>query len=121
MLRDEFTGTQIKTTTVLALDTQRIVTTLGTRRDSVKNIIDWIFRGDESESVLWISGIAGVGKSSLIGTLHNTLADLGFSSRLAAFIRFDRSDYNDARHFISSLAYFLANFDENSDGLSLTL
>ncbi|ESK87631.1 nacht wd40 domain-containing protein [Moniliophthora roreri MCA 2997] len=140
MLRDEFTDTQIKTTTVLALDNQRNMTTLalkgrieplrpprmplgpkshclsGTRRESVKNIMDWIFRGDERESVLWISGIAGVGKSSLIGTLHNTLADLGFSSRLAAFIRFDRSDYNDARYFISSLAYLLANFDEKFAG-----
>ncbi|KAK7062916.1 hypothetical protein VNI00_000414 [Paramarasmius palmivorus] len=135
-LQEEFTNAQIKTTTVLALDIQRAVASQelerrikllkpskrplgpkchclgGTRRESLKNIVDWIFRGEENESILWISGIAGVGKSSLIGTLHNSLERLGFSSRLAAFIRFDRSDYSDARSFVSTLAFLLANFDE---------
>ncbi|KAK7051443.1 hypothetical protein VNI00_004417 [Paramarasmius palmivorus] len=37
---------------------------------------------------------------------------LGFNSRLAAFIRFDRNDYNDAGEFVKTLAFLLADFDE---------
>ncbi|THU99186.1 hypothetical protein K435DRAFT_607063, partial [Dendrothele bispora CBS 962.96] len=37
--------------------------------------------------------------------------DMSFESRLAAFIRFDRNDYNDARVFIRTLTYKLARFD----------
>ncbi|ESK88244.1 nacht and wd40 domain protein [Moniliophthora roreri MCA 2997] len=85
---------------------------LGTCRESLKAIVDWIFHGDEQQSILWISGIAGVGKSSLIGTLYNSLAQYGFSSHLAAFICFDRADYQDAKALICSLAFQLAKFDE---------
>ncbi|KAK7027548.1 hypothetical protein VNI00_015182 [Paramarasmius palmivorus] len=83
---------------------------LGTRQVSIGKILDWAFHG--GQSVLWISGIAGCGKSSLIGTLHDTLSTFGFNSRLAAFIRFDRSEYNDAGEFVKALAFLLANFDE---------
>ncbi|KAI3616807.1 nacht and wd40 domain protein [Moniliophthora roreri] len=86
---------------------------LGTCRESLKAIVDWIFHGDEQQSILWISGIAGVGKSSLIGTLYNSLAQYGFSSHLAAFICFDRADYQDAKALICSLAFQLAKFDEH--------
>ncbi|THU99202.1 hypothetical protein K435DRAFT_607995, partial [Dendrothele bispora CBS 962.96] len=37
--------------------------------------------------------------------------DMSFKSRLAAFIRFDRNDYNDASMFIRTLAHELARFD----------
>ncbi|KAK7028052.1 hypothetical protein VNI00_015003 [Paramarasmius palmivorus] len=83
---------------------------LGTRRSSLSKILDWCFYGQQS--VLWISGIAGCGKSSLIGTLHNVLSTFGYRSRLAAFIRFDRSSYNDAGAFVKDLAMLLASFDE---------
>ncbi|THU82441.1 hypothetical protein K435DRAFT_691469, partial [Dendrothele bispora CBS 962.96] len=39
------------------------------------------------------------------------LNELGFSSRLAAFVRFDRNDFNDPRLFVLALAHRLASFD----------
>ncbi|KAK7026004.1 hypothetical protein VNI00_015835 [Paramarasmius palmivorus] len=133
-LQKRFFNTQVEVTTVAVLDIRRTLESLqtkqtlrilkpsrnilrpkshcmlGTRRASIGKILDWAFHGEET--VLWISGIAGCGKSSLIGTLHNTLSTFGFNSRLAAFIRFDRSEYNDAGEFIKALAFLLANFDE---------
>ncbi|EEB91993.1 hypothetical protein MPER_09560 [Moniliophthora perniciosa FA553] len=38
--------------------------------------------------------------------------DMGAYSRLAAFIRFDRNSFNDARMFVRALAYNLASFDD---------
>ncbi|KAL0069733.1 hypothetical protein AAF712_003002 [Marasmius tenuissimus] len=81
----------------------------GTRTQSFQSIRDWIFQGEES--VLWVNGPAGSGKSSLMGTLHNRLLEMGFNSRLATFIRFDRDVYKDARVFVRTLAYRLALFD----------
>ncbi|KAK1221022.1 hypothetical protein PQX77_016172 [Marasmius sp. AFHP31] len=81
----------------------------GTRTQSFQSIRDWIFQGEES--ILWINGPAGSGKSSLMGTLHNRLLEMGFNSRLATFIRFDRDAYKDARMFVRTLAYRLALFD----------
>ncbi|THU97212.1 hypothetical protein K435DRAFT_889727, partial [Dendrothele bispora CBS 962.96] len=46
-----------------------------------------------------------------MGSLHIILNELGFDSRLAAFVRFDRNDFNDPRLFILALAYRLASFD----------
>ncbi|KAK7041899.1 hypothetical protein VNI00_008880 [Paramarasmius palmivorus] len=133
-LQKRFFNTQNEVTTVTVLYTQRVVESidrkmslrplepsaellgpkchclLGTRRSSLTKILDWCFYGEQS--TLWISGIAGCGKSSLIGTLHNSLSMLGFHSRLAAFIRFDRSSYRNAKEFVKALAFLLANFDE---------
>ncbi|KAK7032486.1 hypothetical protein VNI00_013054 [Paramarasmius palmivorus] len=139
-LKMRFMETQVEVTTATVLYTQRVVLhtqrvvesidqkmklrplepstelgpkchcLLGTRRASLTKILDWCFYGDQS--TLWISGIAGCGKSSLIGTLHNSLTTLGFHSRLAAFIRFDRSSYGNAKEFVKALAFSLANFDE---------
>ncbi|KAK7015851.1 hypothetical protein VNI00_019044 [Paramarasmius palmivorus] len=133
-LKEEFFKSQVKVTTMTVLQTHRAVRSmgrketlrilessakllrpkshclLGTRRSSLAKILEWCFHGEQS--ILWISGIAGCGKSSLIGTLHNSLSELGFNSRLAAFIRFDRNDYNDAGEFVKTLAFLLAEFDE---------
>ncbi|KAF5369015.1 hypothetical protein D9758_002828 [Tetrapyrgos nigripes] len=81
----------------------------GTRRNTVRRIMDWVVKG--KEPIFWLFGVAGSGKSSLMGTLHNMFVDMGFKSRLAAFIRFDRNDYNNASMFIQTLAYKLAHFD----------
>ncbi|KAK7049332.1 hypothetical protein VNI00_005933 [Paramarasmius palmivorus] len=140
-LREQFFTSQIKVTTVAVLTTQKAVESLdlnvmppdrketlrtleptrkplgpkshclpGTRRSTLEKIQGLVFGG--KQSILWISGIAGCGKSSLIGTLHDLLSKSGFNSRLAAFIRFDRTEYRDAREFVKTLAYLLANFDE---------
>ncbi|KAK7051170.1 hypothetical protein VNI00_004670 [Paramarasmius palmivorus] len=48
-------------------------------------------------------------------TIINTqkaIKSLGFHSRLAAFVRFDRSAYNTAGEFVRALAFLLAGFDE---------
>ncbi|KAK7045849.1 hypothetical protein VNI00_007271 [Paramarasmius palmivorus] len=82
----------------------------GTRRSSLSRILNWCFNGEQS--ILWISGIAGCGKSLLIGTLHNTLSTLGFHSRLAAFFCFDRNTYRNVGEFVRTLAFLLASFDE---------
>ncbi|KAK7023578.1 hypothetical protein VNI00_016664 [Paramarasmius palmivorus] len=133
-LQVRFFKAQVKVTTVAVLDMRRTLESLqrketlhilkpsrnifgpkshcmlGTRRASITKILNWAFHGEQS--VLWISGIAGCGKSSLIGTLHNILSSFGFNSRLAAFIRFDRSLYRNAEEFVKALAFLLANFDE---------
>ncbi|KAK7015871.1 hypothetical protein VNI00_019027 [Paramarasmius palmivorus] len=133
-LKKQFIETNIQVTTVTVINTQKAVESLerentlrplqpsmtllgpkshcleGTRRSSLSKIVEWCFNGEQS--ILWISGIAGCGKSSLIGTLHNSLSTLGFRSRLAAFIRFDRNDYNKAGEFVKTLAFLLATFDE---------
>ncbi|THU99206.1 hypothetical protein K435DRAFT_504195 [Dendrothele bispora CBS 962.96] len=81
----------------------------GTRRATIRKIMNWTVEG--KGSIFWLFGVAGSGKSSLLGTLHNMFVDMSFESRLAAFIRFDRNDYNNAGMFIQTLAYELACFD----------
>ncbi|KAK7018090.1 hypothetical protein VNI00_018388 [Paramarasmius palmivorus] len=132
-LRGKFRDSQLKVTTVTVLNTKTVLDFMalntrlkslkpskdilppkslcspGTRRESLTKISNWIFHKDQS--VLWISGIAGCGKSSLIGTLHRELLTWGNKGPLAAFIRFDRSTYNLAAEFIKALAFQLAKFD----------
>ncbi|KAL0580099.1 hypothetical protein V5O48_001875 [Marasmius crinis-equi] len=81
----------------------------GTRVESLQTIQEWVFRREQS--ILWLNGPAGSGKSSLMGTLHSRHLEMGFNSRLAAFIRFDRDEYKEARMFVRTLAYRLAEFD----------
>ncbi|SJL09151.1 uncharacterized protein ARMOST_12527 [Armillaria ostoyae] len=43
----------------------------GTCMETIKYLLTWIM--DCDDSVLWCSGLAGTGKSSLVGSLHNRL------------------------------------------------
>ncbi|SJL09139.1 uncharacterized protein ARMOST_12515 [Armillaria ostoyae] len=82
----------------------------GTRKETIKYLLTWIT--DCDDSVLWCSGLAGTGKSSLVGSLHNLLClDMSRCSCLAAFIRYDRTSYRDSSGLITSIAYSLAMFD----------
>ncbi|KAK0235077.1 hypothetical protein EDD85DRAFT_954607 [Armillaria nabsnona] len=82
----------------------------GTRKETIKYLLTWIT--DCDDSILWCSGLAGTGKSSLVGTLHNLLSfHMSGRSRLAAFIRYDRTSYRDSSGLITSIAYSLAMFD----------
>ncbi|PBK89084.1 hypothetical protein ARMGADRAFT_351318 [Armillaria gallica] len=82
----------------------------GTRVETIKYLLTWIT--DCDDSVLWCSGLAGTGKSSLVGSLHNLLClDMSRRSRLAAFIRYDRTSYRDSSGLITSIAYSLGMFD----------
>ncbi|KAK0216889.1 hypothetical protein IW262DRAFT_1254509, partial [Armillaria fumosa] len=60
----------------------------GTCVQTINHLLTWI--ADCDGSILWCSGLAGTGKSLLIGTLHNILCfHLSSHSRLAAFICYD--------------------------------
>ncbi|PBK89091.1 hypothetical protein ARMGADRAFT_351804 [Armillaria gallica] len=81
-----------------------------TRVETIKALMLWISECDNG--VLWCSGLAGTGKSSLVGTLHKLLClDMSSRSRLAAFIRYDRTSYRDSSGLVTSIAYSLAKFD----------
>ncbi|KAK0473095.1 hypothetical protein IW261DRAFT_718766, partial [Armillaria novae-zelandiae] len=83
----------------------------GTRVATINEMVSWIAQCDGK--VMWCNGLAGTGKSSLMGTLHDLLTtNIGGRSRLAAFIRYDRLEYSRAGRLIPSIAYSLGMFDE---------
>jgi hypothetical protein len=79
----------------------------GTRKSTLAKAAQWISSG--SEPVLWVFGIAGTGKSSVMSSLLEILDN--HTTRMAAFIRFDRAQFSDASLFVRALAYQLAAFD----------
>ncbi|SJL17586.1 uncharacterized protein ARMOST_21138 [Armillaria ostoyae] len=85
--------------------------TQGTRVATINMMVSWIAQCDGR--TLWCKGLAGTGKSSLMGTLHELLTtNIGGRSRLAAFIRYDRIEYSKASTLITSIAYALGMFDD---------
>ncbi len=83
----------------------------GTRVETINSLVTWI--AECNNGVLWCSGLAGTGKSSLVGTLHELLSsDMSNRSRLAAFIRYDRTSYRKSSELIPSIAYSLGMFDK---------
>ncbi|ESK96325.1 nacht and wd40 domain protein [Moniliophthora roreri MCA 2997] len=82
----------------------------GSRLQSLLYIRNWAIEGEES--IMWLSGITGSGKSSLMGTLYETARRMGHTNRLGAYIRFDRAGYTDPSVFVRELACQLAEFDE---------
>ncbi len=83
----------------------------GTRVETIDSLVTWI--AECNSGVLWCSGLAGTGKSSLVGTLYNLLSfDMSNRSRLAAFTRYDRTEYRDSSELIASIAYSLGMFDQ---------
>ncbi len=83
----------------------------GTRVNTINKIMSWISRCNGG--MLWCKGLAGTGKSSLMGTLHDLLTvDIGGRSRLAAFIRYDRIEYRNASNLIANIAYALGMFND---------
>ncbi|PBK98181.1 hypothetical protein ARMGADRAFT_1075044 [Armillaria gallica] len=83
----------------------------GTRVATINTMVSWIAQCDGG--MMWCKGLAGTGKSSLMGTLHDLLtADIGGRSRLAAFIRYDHIQYSNASKLITSIAYGLGMFDD---------
>ncbi|KAK0235092.1 hypothetical protein EDD85DRAFT_967501 [Armillaria nabsnona] len=82
----------------------------GTRMETIKSLMSWIAECDDN--VLWCSGLAGTGKSSLVSTLYNSLSyDVSSRDRIAAFIRYDRTLYSDSSELITSIAYSLGMFN----------
>ncbi len=83
----------------------------GTRVETINYLLTWIAEYDDG--VLWCSGLAGTGKSALVGTLHKLLSfQMSGRSHLAAFIRYDRTEYRNSSELITSVAYSLGMFDQ---------
>ncbi|PBK89116.1 hypothetical protein ARMGADRAFT_352384 [Armillaria gallica] len=83
----------------------------GTRVQTINALFSWI--AEYNYGILWCSGLAGTGKSSVVGTLHDLLCfHLSRRSRLAAFIRYDRTLYRNSLELIASIAYSLGMFDQ---------
>ncbi|KAK0440358.1 hypothetical protein EV421DRAFT_1962432 [Armillaria borealis] len=83
----------------------------GTRVETMNYLMSWI--ADCDDRVLWCSGLAGTGKSSLAGTLDQLLrVDMSSRCRLAAFIHYDRTKYLNSSAMITSIAYHLGIFDQ---------
>ncbi|KAJ7144094.1 WD40 repeat-like protein [Mycena epipterygia] len=62
----------------------------GTRREILDEIIGWIAVPSDSGSILWLSGVAGSGKSTISTTVSELFRGM---DRLGAFLFFDRDDY----------------------------
>ncbi|KAK0437751.1 uncharacterized protein EV420DRAFT_1342533 [Desarmillaria tabescens] len=83
----------------------------GTRVETINTLFSWIAECDGC--ILWCSGLAGTGKSSVVGTLRDLLCfHMSSRSRLAAFIRYDRTEYWDTSELITSIAYSMGMFDQ---------
>ncbi|KAJ7121439.1 WD40 repeat-like protein [Mycena epipterygia] len=62
---------------------------LGTRRKLLDDVTDWVTVPSESGNVLWLSGVAGSGKSTVSTTVSESFWPV---DRLGAFLFFDRND-----------------------------
>jgi NACHT domain len=82
----------------------------GTRIEIIGEIMSWA--SNSNTELLWLNGIPGSGKSSLMSTIADCAREMGKHSRLGAFVRFDSKTMKDSSHVITSLAYKLAQFDD---------
>ncbi|KII92446.1 hypothetical protein PLICRDRAFT_50823 [Plicaturopsis crispa FD-325 SS-3] len=81
-----------------------------TRVDALKFVVDWATNPSHGENVLWVNGMAGVGKSTLATTIANIFCEM---KRLGAFI-FHNRDIAEGRNpaiVVRTIAYRLAEFD----------
>jgi hypothetical protein len=76
----------------------------------IGEIMSWV--SNPNGELLWLNGIPGSGKSSLMNTIADCARKMGKQSRLGAFVRFDSEMMNDSSHVITTLAYKLAQFDD---------
>lgn len=85
----------------------------GTRLDAIKSIMDWFSDdSDGRESVMWLSGQAGAGKSTLSTTIARMMSRIHGVDLLGSFCFFSRDfpQWN-AATLIRTIAYQLAEFD----------
>ncbi|PBK87905.1 hypothetical protein ARMGADRAFT_447104 [Armillaria gallica] len=86
----------------------------GTRIKTLEYLNSWIKHPDGVGCVLWCHGLAGTGKSSLAGTLHDDFVNNSdpSQSRLGAFVRYDRSTAKSSvSDLIPAIAYSLGQLD----------
>jgi NACHT domain len=81
----------------------------GTRVDILKDIDDW-YNNANGKHIMWLSGWAGTGKSTIARTVARKLQD---DNRLAASFFFSRAhdDTSSAACFATTIAYQLGDFD----------
>ncbi|KAJ7108201.1 hypothetical protein C8R44DRAFT_884965 [Mycena epipterygia] len=81
----------------------------GTRREILDKINEWLAVPSDSSNVLWLSGVAGSGKSTISTTVSESF---GAVARLGAFLFFDRNDLSRSHPaaVIPTIAYSLALF-----------
>ncbi|KAF7342157.1 WD40 repeat-like protein [Mycena venus] len=79
----------------------------GTRRQILDDITEWITIPSESGNILWLTGVAGSGKSTISTTIAESFRAV---HRLGAFMFFDRNAQatNHPNGIIRTIAYSLA-------------
>ena len=82
----------------------------GTRKQLLDELMDWV-HNPASERILWLSGAAGTGKSSVANSIAEQVHSLG---RLGAFFRFNRdvAGPETPGQLFGNLCYQLALFDD---------
>ncbi|KAJ7611212.1 hypothetical protein FB45DRAFT_1065901 [Roridomyces roridus] len=82
----------------------------GTRQKLLDEIAEWITVPSATGNVLWLSGVAGCGKSTISTTISERFRAL---DRLGAFLFFQRgnSAHSDPAAVVRTLAYSLGLFD----------
>ncbi|KAF8594478.1 hypothetical protein BDV93DRAFT_565398 [Ceratobasidium sp. AG-I] len=81
---------------------------LGTRIGIIKEIVDWSQRRDGTETLLWVHGQAGLGKSSIATSVCQELD----SKKLLAcgfFCKRDSSERRDPQQVLAAIVYGLAS------------
>lgn len=80
-----------------------------TRIEQIEAISEWVTAIDKG-NMLWISGVAGAGKSTLVNTVADIYSEL---HRLGAYVYFSRDQalYSQPAHVVKTIAYQLAKFD----------
>jgi len=81
-----------------------------TRHDVLSFIINWVTQPSGKTQLLWMHGLAGIGKSTVATTVANYFHDLG---RLGAFLFFDRRfpERSHPSKVIRTLAHQLGSYD----------
>src|SRR5882724_1732994 len=84
--------------------------THGICQNILTSIIDWMTTPLEGENILWLHGLAGSGKSTILTTFTEYFWEI---SHLRAFTFFDRNDptHSNPNAVIHALAYQLLLFD----------
>ncbi|KAF7341328.1 WD40 repeat-like protein [Mycena venus] len=93
----------------------------GTRRKTLDDIAEWVTVTPGPTNVLWLSGVAGSGKSTISTTVSESFREI---DRLGAFLFFDRnhSTRSDPGAVIRTIAYSLALFNSHiGDAISATI
>ena len=83
----------------------RPVCLAGTRREILREINEWVF-SDTNQSIFWLYGVAGSGKSTISMSVAECLRDL---SRLGGLLVFERGK-GEVGSVIRTIAYKLALF-----------